>query len=322
MKNANRNILLSIFLGLLLPWCMAMLLVKDHRQADAPQPTTHATGETVPTAGDVMINVLFDGVGTQMRLEDYLTGVLLGELPGDFHMEAKKAQAVVARTYTLRTVIMKNKHPDQAVCTNSNCCQSYVAPQQYLENGGSQAVLDAAVQAVQHTEGIVLTYAGELIDATYFSCSGGATETALAVWGSDVPYLQSVKSPGEEIATHYTDTVTFTIQKFQALLGVKLSDDPSTWLGEAEYTTGGGVAKLAIGGQSFTGTELRSKLGLRSTAFTMTAVGNSIVITTKGFGHRVGMSQYGAQAMALSGSDYKTILQHYYSGAILEERTA
>ena len=321
MKQSNKHILLSIFLGLIMPWCVTLLLVENHQKTDNITESTMAAMETVQEK-HATIHVLFDGTATQMRLEDYLVGVLLGELPGDFHMESKKAQAVVARTYTLRTVQMKDKHANHAVCTDSTCCQSYVAPQQYLENGGTQEVLEEAIQAVQETKDVVLTYAGELIDATYFSCSGGATETALAVWGSDVPYLQSVKSPGEEIAVHFTDTETFTKKDFQARLGIDLNGEIAKWFGEKEYTAGGGVAKMTIGGRSFTGTELRSKLGLRSTAFSITAVGNSIIITTKGFGHRVGMSQYGAQAMAVSGSDYKTILQHYYSGTTLEERTA
>ena len=321
MQNANKRIFLSILFGLCLPWCVTLLLVENQQKTDNITESTMAAMETVQEKHAV-IHVLFDGTATQMRLEDYLVGVLLGELPADFSMEAKKAQAVVARTYTLRTVQMKNKHSDHAVCTDSNCCQSYISPVQYLENGGTQSALDEATQAVQQTKDVVLTYAGQLIDATYFSCSGGTTETALAVWGSDVPYLQSVTSPGEEIAAHYTDTVKFTLQDFQSRLGVTLNGDHTSWIRDIKYTDGGGVASVTIGERTFTGTQLRSQLQLRSTAFAMTPVGNSIVITTKGFGHRVGMSQYGAQAMALSGNDYEAILRHYYSGAELEERTA
>ncbi len=318
MKNSWKQALFAIFMGIVVPWCVVMLAAPDAPQSEITNQTTAPSPETAPSA-DVLINVLFDGEVTEMPLDDYLVGVLIGELPGDFHLEAKMAQAVVARTYTMRTVRLKDKHPNDAVCTDSACCQSYIAPAEFLKQGGSSETVDSAVQAVGQTNGMVLTYAGELIDATYFSCSGGTTETALAVWGSDVPYLQSVSSPGEEIATHYTDTVKFTVKEFQSLLGVELKGDPAIWFGDIAYTDGGGVAALTIGGKAYSGTELRSALGLRSTAFTITAVGNSIMITTKGFGHRVGMSQYGAQAMALAGSGHEQILLHYYSGAVLEQ---
>lgn len=318
MKNSWKQALFAIFMGLVVPWCVVMLATPDAPQEEITTQTTAQVQETAPST-DVLINVLLDGEMKEMRLDDYLVGVLLGELPGDFHLEAKMAQAVVARTYTMRTVRRKDKHPNDAVCSDSSCCQSYIAPGDYLARGGSVETVDSAMQAVGQTEGMVLTYAGELIDATYFSCSGGTTETALAVWGSDVPYLQSVSSPGEEMAAHYTDTVKFTAKEFQVLLGVELNGDPATWFGNIVYTDGEGVASMTVGGKEYSGTELRSVLGLRSTAFTITAVGNSIVITTKGFGHRVGMSQYGAQAMALAGSDYEQILLHYYSGAVLEQ---
>ena len=123
-------------------------------------------------------------------------------------------------------------------------------------------------------------------------------------------------SPGEENAPHDTDTVTFTPGEFQTALGVTLSGSPKSWFGTTTYTEGGGVASMTIGGESYTGTKLRSLLGLRSTAFAV-AVGEEITITTKGFGHRVGMSQYGADAMAVTGSTFEEILAYYYQGTTL-----
>ena len=157
-----------------------------------------------------------------------------------------------------------------------------------------------------------------MIEATYFSCSGGRTEDAVAGWGTDIPYLQAVDSPGEEQAKHFTDSVLFTAKEFAACLGANLSGAPAKWLGSVTYTQGGGVATMVIGGKTYSGVDLRRKLGLRSTAFSMMAVGDQIHITTKGFGHRVGMSQYGAEAMAVAGSSYKAILQHYYPGVVLD----
>jgi len=172
-------------------------------------------------------------------------------------------------------------------------------------------------QAVLDTAGQVLLYGDEPIEATYFSCSGGMTEDAQAVWGSDIPYLQSVESPGEEYAVHYTDTVIFNSEEFCEKLGISPGGYPGSWIGSISYTNGGGVDTVEIGGKDFTGTQVRKLLGLRSTAFVITAAGERITVTTKGFGHRVGMSQYGADAMAVQGADHETILLYYYQGAVL-----
>lgn len=309
MKQAWKEILMAAALGIGAPWLILGIAAAGTR----PAPPVQTTEEAVPTQ-PYRIHVQTETQTVEMDLEEYLVGVLLCEIPESFDQEAKKAQAVVARTYTLRTVTVKDKHPLDAVCTSPDCCQGYVSMEAYT---GSASGIESARQAVRDTEGLVLTYNGELIDATYFSCSGGMTEDAVAVWGAEIPYLQAVSSPGEEQAAHYSDTTTFTAEEFQAALGVRLSGSPKSWLGKVTYTAGGGVDTMAIGGIDFRGTELRTALGLRSTVFTMTATGDSIVITTKGFGHRVGMSQYGAEAMAVSGSSFEDILAHYYQGTSL-----
>ena len=185
----------------------------------------------------------------------------------------------------------------------------------------AQELLDKVKAAVSATTGQVVTYKNQLIEATYFSCSGGRTEDAVAVWGTDVPYLQAVDSPGEEKATHYADTVHFTGTEFARLLGLQLKGNPTTWLGAVTYTDGGGVATMTIGGTVFKGTELRQKLGLSSTAFSLEVVADVVKIVTKGFGHRVGMSQYGAEAMAVGGSSYQEILAYDYPGTRLTDHS-
>ncbi len=318
MKKYWFQVVCAVFLGVVLPWSTIRLASLFLLEEDALHPTQP---DQVQKETSSTIAVIHDGTPEIMELDEYLVGVLLCEMPDSFHEEAKKAQAVVARTYALRTVSIKQKHTADAICTDSACCQGYLSPQEYLERGGTQEAVEAARSAVQQTRALVLEYAGELIDATYFSTSGGTTEAAVAVWGADVPYLQSVSSPGEEIAVHYTDTVTFTTEEFQKCLGVSLSGQPHTWFGKVTYTDGGGVDVMVIGGEAYRGTDLRRLLGLRSTALTVTAVGSSVIITTKGFGHRVGMSQYGAQAMALRGSSYEQILQHYYQDTQLTPMT-
>ena len=255
----------------------------------------------------------------QMALEEYLLGVVLAEMPADFETEALKAQAVVARTYTCKRM-ERSKHEGAAVCMDPGCCQGYRSPEEYREAGGKEAAVEKVRRAVEDTDGLVLCYGGALIDATYFSCSGGSTEDAVAVWGQDVPYLQAVESPGEEDAPRYSDSVTFSAAELAGKLGIENRGDPAGWFSDVTYTDGGGVASITVRGKTFSGTGFRSKLALRSTAFSVAVEGKSITITTRGFGHRVGMSQYGAQAMAKEGSSCAEILAHYYTGAELVRR--
>ena len=173
--------------------------------------------------------------------------------------------------------------------------------------------------AVRDTAGQVLLYQGELIEATYFSCSGGSTEDAQAVWGADFPYLRAVASPGEESAEVYQEEVTIPREKVELLLGLTLPENPMEWVGEVKRTTGDGVATIELGGRIFKGTELRTLLNLRSTCFTASADDRGLHIVTRGYGHRVGMSQYGADAMAAAGKTYQDILSYYYQGTELSQ---
>lgn len=314
MKQTIREMAMAVILAWVVPWFLVsvVLSLQQPKEPIRDEPTL----QTAPAAEAVRIPVKTAQGIESMLLEDYLTAVLLAEIPGSFHIQAKMAQAIVARTYALRTVALTDKHPG-AVCCESGCCQGYCAPEDYLKAGGTQEVVDKAREAVQATQNLVLTYENELIDATYFACSGGYTESAVAVWGSDVPYLQAVPSPGEENAAHYTDTVVFSRESFRNALGRDLSGSPAAWFGAVTYTRGGGVAWMTVGGKRYTGTQLRSLLGLRSAAFSVSVQGDRIYITTKGHGHRVGMSQYGAQAMAQGGSSWQQILAHYYPGTTL-----
>ena len=315
-----KHFLMAFFMAIILPGLVFSIADKFaprlYLPPDAETTVTQQPQETLPPEELIdMISVLCeDGTSVSMELEEYLIGVLLGEMPMDFDMEALKSQAVVARTYTLRRNSTAPKHQGGAVCMESACCQSYCAAENYKAYGGTEASVKKAIDAVAATKGQVLTYNGMLIEATYFSCSGGRTEDALSVWGTDIPYLQAVDSPGEENAVHYTDSISFSATEFANRLGLSLSGNPTDWFGSVTYTDGRGVDHMVIGGVAFKGTELRQKLGIRSTAFTVTPLENAVHITTKGFGHRVGMSQYGAEAMAVKGNTYRQILAHYYPG--------
>lgn len=303
MKKSWKEWVLAVLLAWVVPWVASGIFMPDG--------VSEGPVETTAVLEPLEISVLREGCLVSMELEEYLVGVLLGELPEGFSQEAKMAQAVVARTYALAVVERGIKHPG-AVCTDSGCCQNWVSPEGYPSAKG----LASAKEAVEATAGQVLVYDGKFIEATYFSGSGGRTEAAVAVWGTDVPYLQSVESPGEEGTAHYREETVFSAGAFLEKLGLS---GPLT-LGAVTYTEGGGVNSILICGKRFLGTQVRQILGLRSTAFQITHTGNQVRIETAGYGHRVGMSQYGANAMAEAGKGWKEILEHYYPGTEIVDR--
>jgi len=276
--------------------------------------------EETPQPEETVIR-LDTGQGVEsLPLDQYLTGVLLAEMPASFEPEALKAQAVAARTFALRRM-SQSKHWDCDLCGSSGCCQAWLSQSAVREKLGSawEGYWKKAADAVEATKGQVLHYNGQLIDAVYFSCSGGMTEAAAAVWGSDVPYLQPVSSPGEEQASRYQSEVRVPLKQFQSQLeqengAVRFGANPAAWFGELVQTPGNGVYTMEIGGQTFRGTVLRRLFGLNSTCFAVSVEQDAVVFSVTGFGHRVGMSQYGANAMAVEGKSYQEILQHYYTG--------
>lgn len=321
MKSIWREIILSLIMGMILPGIVlnwAVEVPEPEPEETVPRSVPGTQPQLLqPEPVQICLRDSSGGVQT-MGLEEYLVGVVLSEMPAAFHPEAKKAQSVAARTFAAKAAATGGKHGDGSVCADPGCCQAYISPEAYLNRGGTEKAVEQARQAVEATSGYVLMYEGSLIEATYFSCSGGYTEDAVAVWGTEVAYLRSTPSPGEENAVHYSDTVQFTRRELEQKLGISLPEDSGNWVKDITYTAGGGVDKLSIGGISFRGTEVRKMLGLRSTAFTLTVRDGNLRFETRGFGHRVGMSQYGAEAMAEKGSTYQQILAHYYRGTSLE----
>lgn len=311
---------LAVLLGLVVPGILVSFYDSGSSHSFLGRQETQSTAMASESVNS-QISVLMDDTVVQMDLETYLVSVVLREMPASFEPEALKAQAVVARTYTLRRADSGGKHNGASVCTSPACCQGYCSAEEFLSSGGTQALLDKVVDAVAATKNEVLLYNGELIEATYFSCSGGRTEDAVAVWGSDIPYLQATDSPGEESAKYFVDAVTMSTDSFAAKMQLDRSIPAWKWIGDIAYTDGGGVDTIQLAGKTFRGTTVRQRLGLRSTAFLISIVGDSVTITTKGFGHRVGMSQYGADAMAAQGKTYQQILQHYYAGTQLTTRS-
>jgi len=300
--------------------------VLEHRAAPVPEPPEDyvlIVDEPAPAVAEpdaVTILLKHGGTVEEMPLEEYLVGVVLSEMLPSFHEEAMKAQAVAARTFAAR-MLENGKHEDCTLCASSSCCQAWKSTAELRKKLGSayEESCGKAMAAVSATEGMVLTYGGSIIEAVYFACSGGSSEPARAVWGTDVPYLQAVESPGEEQASAYSETIRYTFGDFQKKLqaaspGIVIPVIPQDWVGETVRSEGGGVESMVLCGQRFTGPRLRSLFSLPSTLFELTVGNGEVVFDTRGYGHRVGMSQYGADAMARQGSNWQEILQHYYTG--------
>lgn len=302
MEKLSSQLRQSIFMGLLLPVLLIGGVGNLAEKAEMPSFYTKDSAVSV---------CLTDG--TELALDAYLQRVLLGEMPISFEKEALKAQAVAARTYTAKAMA-GGKHGGK-LCTDSTCCQAFCDAATFASFTPEER--EKAADAVRETDALVLTYDGALIEATFFSCSGGRTEDAVAVWGTDYPYLRSVESPGEEAAKYDTDSRLVSKRELETALEITLSDNAASWAGAVQLTSGGGVETIELGGKRFLGVYLRKALGLRSTAFTVTPEGDALRFDTRGYGHRVGLSQYGANAMAADGADFREILRHYYPGTAL-----
>lgn len=285
-------------------------------------------GVTIEIKGeDRLLNVYNDDGIKEMALEEYLVGVVAAEMPASFEPEALKAQAVAARTYTYYIMnhggCSSNKGAD--ICTYSGCCQAYLSRSSMEKRwGGDMDVyLKKIENAVYSTQGEMIYYDGEEIQAFYHACSGGWTEDCANVYVEDLPYLKSVKSEGEESYSHFYGAVSLTPQEFEkAMKKFSPSVDIDTSklqssIGEIKRYASGRVESIKVGDEYFTGREIRSIFGLNSAAFSIT-VSDKVSFKTTGFGHGVGMSQDGADAMAKQGADYKDILKHYYTGVTVK----
>ena len=263
----------------------------------------------------------------EMDLGTYLVGVVRAEMPASFHREALKAQAVAARTYTLYKIQSGGNHGDQAdICTDSTCCQAYISEERARANwGGNADDYEAKVEtAVSETDGQAILYGGVPILAVFHSSSAGLTRAAGEVWMNDLPYLQAVESPEEtDRIPNYYSRVEFTAADCKAkLLAVfpeaDLSGPVSGWLKNAVTDSAGSVETVEVGGVTVKGTRVRSALGLRSACFDWEVQDGKLVFYVTGYGHGVGLSQYGADKMAEEGADYREILTHYYTGVTVD----
>ena len=277
--------------------------------------------------GESALRVLDGETVLEMDLGEYLLGVVRAEMPASFHPEALKAQAVAARTYTLYKLQTGGNHGDAAdICTNPTCCQAYIGEERARANWGENAgAYEKKIEeAVAGTDGQVILYGGVPILAVFHSSSAGLTRAAGEVWLNDLPYLQAVSSPeAAEGIPNYYSRVEFSPEELRQKLlasfpAADLTGDPAGWLKDPRTDSAGSVSTLSVGGATVNGSALRAALGLRSACFTWELQEDRLVFFVTGYGHGVGMSQYGANAMAEEGAEYREILTHYYTGVTVD----
>ncbi|MNM08063.1 Amidase enhancer precursor [compost metagenome] len=338
--------------GLLLPLAVVHL---HHGTAPAgpggPKPAASAAAgpSAAPEAAQPKVSVYLSATGQieRLPLEDYVTGVVAAEMPASFELEALKAQAVAARTFIVRRLLAGDH---SGVPEGAADVMDTVAHQAYLSSAelerrftkaGRPGDLAKLRRATVETRGVVMTYQGAPITASFFSSSGGYTENSEDYWKNAVPYLRSVASPWDrEVNPQLAATATFSPAELREKLGVsgylqgaseaamaeqgaglrpvplaaEQGDSGMPVIKVLSVTAGHRVREISIDGKIFTGREIREKLGLRSSQFTWTIKNGNIAITTYGSGHGVGMSQWGADGMAKEGATATQILKHYYSG--------
>ena len=283
--------------------------------------TVVAPGPSLDSGRQVKVK-LADGRVETMAMDDYLWRVVAAEMPAAFEPEALKAQAVAARTYTCAKMERTTSaHPEADVCTDVACCQACRTPEEAAASWGANARMytDKIAAAVTDTDGLAVLYGGKPIQAVFFSSADGRTVDAVEVWGNAVPYLTGVDSPEGEEVPNYHSTVTLTAEACKAKLlakypGADLSGDPSGWFSNTVSNSAGGVESMKVGGVTVSGQALRTLFALRSTSFTVSAGAEGVTFAVTGYGHGVGMSQYGANALAREGKRCEEILKWYYTG--------
>lgn len=252
-----------------------------------------------------------NGSVINLNMTDYLIGVVSSEMPASFNLEALKAQSVLARTYALKAKQTGKK------LTDTVSTQSYIDMDQMKNKWGNSfnTYYNKIKNAVENTNGEYLSYNGNYIEALYHSTNNGKTESSLDVFGNYYPYLISVSSEYDKNASSYLKAISMPIDTISNKLGLSLNND--SVISILSYTDGGNIKEININGNNFSGKKIRELLGLRSADFDISISDNNANITTRGYGHGVGMSQYGANGMANAGYSYKDILSHYYPGTTL-----
>lgn len=264
----------------------------------------------------------------EMNLDQYLCGVVASEMPASFEMEALKAQAVVARTYTIYQISNGGKHKGIAdICDSSLCCQAWISKENRLarwEESERESNWEKIVKSVYETQGKIITYDGKPINALFHSNSGGKTELAINVWGGDYPYFQSIETSGEDNYSSYSSEAQFSKDEFTKIMleiypDFKIDYSLADFIKILEYTDSGRVAKIKIGNKEMSGIEARKIFGLKSANFNFKYENNKIIFSVIGYGHGVGLSQCGSDYLAKQGKNFEEIIKYYYKDVEISE---
>lgn len=298
---------------------MALLIIAASMVPRSAGEPAARTGEAVISVYDTMANALIS-----LPLEVYVERALAAEMPASYNEEALKAQAVAARTRAVAGYCVR--YPAANVCTDSGCCQAYLTVEKQRERWKADFDLffTKVTRAVQDTANVIITYEGDPILVLYHAVSGGRTEDVELVFAQSLPYLRSVESAGEENASRYESRQTFTRQAFADGVNASFSkanltaDKLESQVEILERSDSGRVLKVKLGGAETEGRRLRSTLSLYSANFAFEFTPENVIVNERGYGHGVGMSQAGAQAMAEAGSDFRKILKHYYTGVDID----
>ncbi|MFR8012156.1 MAG: stage II sporulation protein D [Clostridia bacterium] len=304
---------------------------------------TSSSGKTEPKApfsdssdpaeaADGTFKILLSESGEVVTLSerDYLIGAVCAEMPPLYHAQALRAQAVASYTNAYRMRAANRSNPDDSLkgadlSDNTDSHQGYMTEQELRDKFGENydKYVGLVADAVDEVIGNIITYEGQPITAAFHAICSGRTESAAILWGKDLSYLQPVVSTGDKLSPDYSSTLVLTADQFRekaaALEGAELSGDAASWVGKAEVSESQTVTQIAIGGKDFTGEQVRTAFGLRSPCFTVAYQDGSFTFDVCGYGHGIGMSQYGADYMARQGSSWEEILTHYYTGVTIEK---
>lgn len=267
----------------------------------------------------VTLYVKDSGQTVKTYVEKYIEGVVAAEMPAEFNLEALKAQAVAARTYMYQKKDTSSHLNGADVCSDFAHCQAYKTDETLKKQWGAnyKKYKSKISDAVNSTKGLIMEYNGKPISAVFHSTSSGKTQNSEDVWGNKVPYLKSVVSDGDYLSPKYKSTVVLSKDEVKQKLNI--TDDGFS-ISDIVYSDGESVSEIKICGKKFSGTQIRTALGLNSACFDIDAVDGNVKFTVRGYGHGVGMSQYGANYMASQGKNYKEILKKYYSGIKIKKR--
>jgi len=335
MKRIILVSLLLLIVVLFLPLLIIDVSSGSVAQDDAPSGILEPSADEEPAASaeagvesdeNLMLTVQIQGQAREISMHDYLVGTVAAEMPVSFEKEALKAQAVAARTYALYKLraAPSESHPDAGLCDNPACCQAYKTYETLAEQWGAayEENLATIIEAVAGTDGVCIVYEDAPILAAFHAASSGRTEASADIWG-DLPYLQSVQTFETEASVpNFYTSVAMTYEEFRVTIleaypEAALDGLPAEWITGIVRSDTGRILSLSVGGVSLTGPAFRSLFALRSTAITVTLQEEGLILEVEGYGHGVGMSQYGANELARLGFSYEAILKWYYSGVSL-----